>query len=39
MSHLIAAILGILGLCTALFLYLCLHAPMDTDLWDGGEPR
>lgn len=21
------------------FVALCLSAPMDTDMWDGGEPR
>lgn len=39
MSYLIAGIVGFFVLCTVVFVVLCVRAPMDTDVWPGGEPR
>jgi hypothetical protein len=33
------AILATLTGAVGSFVALCLRAPMDTDVWDGGEPR
>lgn len=39
MSHVVALVLGLVGLAAAWFLWLVARAPLDTDIWPGGEPR
>lgn len=33
------AILATITGCSGTFCALCVRAPMDTDIWPGGEPR